>query len=382
MTLFKRIPSVFWIVLLWWTAYALIFATQVMLMEEQQGRPIAWQQALKFSFGGWMTWVPLSLGLYWMVTRHAIERGRVLRSLVVLNVAALLVVVLRALYVYVSNPVFAWYGDGPLPAFSSVLATAFINNFMLAWLVIGIAHAMVFYQRSHERGQQVAELESNLTRTRLDALRAQLNPHFLFNALNSVAEMVHRDAEQADRMLVALAAMLRDSLSSEHDQLRPLRDELALIEHYLMIEKIRLSDRLQVERGVDGACLGATVPALILQPLVENAIVHGIARRRMPGVLRISAGLDDAQLWLEVRNSMAPDDSRSPGTGIGLHSTRSRLQLLYGARAGLQCEVTAEGDHRVRLLLPQARAPRMPAGARVERALAVPGEAATTEHTA
>ncbi|MHC9083532.1 sensor histidine kinase [Luteimonas sp. RIT-PG2_3] len=363
MTLFKRIPSVFWIVLLWWTAYALIFATQVMLMEEQQGRPIAWQQALKFSFGGWMTWVPLSLGLYWLVRRHAIERGHVLRALVVLNLAALAVVLLRAVYVYASNPVFAWYGDDPLPSFGSVLTTAFINNFMLAWLVIGIAHAMVFYQRSHERGQKVAELESNLTRTRLDALRSQLNPHFLFNALNSVAEMVHRDADLADRMLVALAAMLRDSLSSEQDQLRPLRDELALVEHYLMIEKIRLGDRLQLGWDVAPGSLDAQVPALILQPLVENAIVHGIARRRAPGLLQVRAGVDGGQLWLEVHNSAAPDDSVSPGTGIGLQSTRSRLQLLYGDRAGLLRERTVDGDHRVRLVVPQGMALRPSAAA-------------------
>lgn len=350
--MFKRIPSVFWVVLLWWTAYALIFATQVVRMGEQQDRPISWQEALQFSFGGWMTWVPLSLALYWLVKHHPVERSRVLRSLSILMAGALTVVLLRAAYVYFTNSVFAWYGDQPLPGFGSVLTTAFINNFMLAWLVIGIAHAMVFYQRSHERGQKVAELESNLARTQLEALRAQLNPHFLFNALNSVAEMVHRDAEQADRMLVSLAALLRDSLSPEQDQLRPLREELALVEHYLMIEKIRLGDRLQLAWDVQHDCLETPIPALILQPLVENAIVHGIARRRSPGILRVRTRFQDDQLLLEVENSIASENAITAGTGIGLQSTRSRLQLLYGDRADLSLEMTEAGDHLVRLGIP------------------------------
>ncbi len=141
--MFKRVPSVFWIVLMWWTAYALIFATQVIRMGDQQGQPISWQEALQFSFGGWMTWVPLSLGLYWLVKRSPIERDRVLRSLSVLMLGAVAVVVLRAIYVYLTNSFFAWYGDQALPGFGSVLSTAFSNNFMLAWLVIGISHAMV-----------------------------------------------------------------------------------------------------------------------------------------------------------------------------------------------------------------------------------------------
>lgn len=356
--MFKRIPSVFWVVLLWWTAYALIFATQVVWMGEQQGRPISWKEALQFSFGGWMTWVPLSLALYWLVKRHPIERGRSLRSISILMASALAVVLLRAAYVHLTNPVFAWYGDQPLPGFGSVLTTAFINGFMLAWLVIGIAHAMVFYQRSHERGQKVAELETSLTRTQLEALRAQLNPHFLFNALNSVAEMVHRDAELADRMLVSLAALLRDSLSPEQDQLRPLREELVLVEHYLMIEKIRLSERLQVVWDIRPDCLEVPIPALILQPLVENAIVHGIARRRSPGILRVRGRFRDDRLSLEVENSIAPGNTIASGTGIGLQSTRSRLQLLYGEHACLVLQRTEAGDHLVRLDIPATSAAR------------------------
>jgi signal transduction histidine kinase len=349
-----RLPLVFWIVLLVWTAYALVFASQVVSMGEQQGQAITWSEALKFSFGGWMTWIPLSLGLYALAAWRPIERGHVLPALALLTTGALLVVVLRAGYVSLTNPLFGWYGDAPLPPFTRVLATSFFNNFLLAWLVIGVAHAMVFYQQSRERGRQVAALQASLTSTRLDALRAQLNPHFLFNALNSVAEMVHRDAEQADRMLMALSAMLRDSLSSDQHQLRPLRDELALVDHYLMIEKIRLGDRLQVQRDIAPDCLDVLMPALLLQPLVENAIVHGIAPSRTPGRLSIRVQPQGDGLRLDVENSIAGSGTPTAGTGIGLHSTRSRLHLLYGDDAQLTVDTRDMDTHVVRLCIPAA----------------------------
>ncbi len=348
----KRIPNVVWIVLIGWTAYALIFASQVAGMTDRHGIAVTWRDALVLSFGGWMTWIPLSLGLYALVKRHAIERGRVLRAMLALTGGALAVVVLRAGYVSATNDVFAWYGTEPLPPFTRVLATSFLNNFMLAWLVIGIAHAIVFHRRSRDHGRRVAELESSLATSRLDALRAQLNPHFLFNAINSVAEMVHRDAELADRMLVSLAALLRDGLSTGQDQMRLLRDEIALVRHYLMIEAIRLGDRLKVEWDIADEVLDMPVPALVLQPLVENAIVHGIARRRSPGRLGIRARRVGDELVLEVDNSVAAGAPSASGTGIGLHSTTSRLELLYGDRARLERTTLDDGRHCVRIALP------------------------------
>lgn len=348
----KRIPSVFWIVLLWWAACALLMALQTADMPAPNGGAIGWGKALKDAFGGWMTWVPLSLGLHWVIRRHPIERGRALRSGLVMTGAVAVIVVLRGAYVYLTDPIFHWYGGQPLPAFGSVLVASLNSNILLAWLVVGMVHALVFYERSREREQKVVELEASLATTRLEALRAQLNPHFLFNALNSVAEMVHRDAELADRMLVSLAALLRDSLSSPQGQQRPLHEELALVRHYLMIEKIRLGERLQVDWQIGADCMYVEVPALILQPLVENAIVHGIARRRSSGTLRLGGRVHDGKLLLEVENSIAPQDSAVPGTGIGLHSTRSRLKLLHGPQAGLSQHVTEAGHYLVQLTIP------------------------------
>ena len=253
---------------------------------------------------------------------------------------------------YATNGYFQWYGNQPLPGFADVLATSLSNNFLLAWLVVGIAHGLVYLQRSQQHEQKVRVLEASLAASRLEALRAQLNPHFLFNALNSVAEMVHRDADIADRMLVSLSALLRDGLSTDPAPLRTLREELALVQHYLMIEKIRLAERLVLEMDVPEACLDRTVPALLLQPLVENAIVHGIARRRAPGLLRVSARSVAQGLLIEVTNHVAPGTS-APGNGIGLASTRSRLALLYADRASLDQRTGVDGLYRVQVLIPE-----------------------------
>ncbi len=346
----KHFLSVLWIVLLWWTAYALMFATQVMSMGEQEGNGVGWGEALRYSFGGWMTWVPLSLALYGLVHLFPIERGRALRAIPVLLGGVAGVVVLRAAYVYLSNPVFGWYET--LPGFGSVLGASVRNNLMMALTVVGVAHALVFYRQAREREQRVAELETHLANTRLEMLRAQLHPHFLFNALNSVAEMIHQDAELADRMLVSLSALLRDSLCADQKQLRSLSEELDVVRNYLMIERIRLGDRLQVEWDVDERCLGMTVPMLILQPLVENAIVHAIALQRMPGILILRGRLEQNTLVLDVENSRGIHEERRSGTGFGLRSIRDRLQLLYSEHAQLTlCDAGSE-RYRVELRIP------------------------------
>lgn len=348
----KRLPVLFWAVLIWWTTYALFFSCQIVLLNGPQGMVMTWPQALRFSFGVWMTWVPLTLALCWLVQRHPIQRSRALRSFAMLLAAALAVVLLRSAYVYVTDPVFHWYGYEPRPRFAEVVVTSFDNNFILAWIVIGAAHALLFYRRSLERGRQIAALQASLTEARLEAIQAKLNPHFLFNSLNSVAEVVHQDAEVADRMLVSLSALLRDALSAEAGHCRPLRDEMALVRHYLTIEKVRLQERLQIQWEVDEGYLDVSVPSLILQPLVENAIVHGVARRKASGALRIRAERIGRSLCLEVENCVALGEPGVRGSGMGLSAVRGRLQLLYGAGATLEQGVTEAGRYRVRIALP------------------------------
>ena len=218
-------------------------------------------------------------------------------------------------------------------------------------MIVGVAHALVYAGRARQRERQAMALESRLAQARLESLSAQLNPHFLFNALNSIAETIHRDPEAADRMLVDLGALLRHSLGASQSQEVALREELVALDHYLGIEKLRLGERLRIEWGIDSASLDARVPHLVLQPLVENAIRHAIATRSTPGELCVRAARNEDRLILEVRD----DGGAHPtphGSGIGLRNTRARLACLYGGDHLLEIVALVTGGTLVRLDLP------------------------------
>ncbi len=204
-------------------------------------------------------------------------------------------------------------------------------GFVLAW------HAVTYYGEARDRQLKALELESSLHQAQLQALRSQLNPHFLFNALHSIAELVHDNPKLAEKLIVRLGELLRQVLQSATLQEVTLADELDFIRGYIDIEQMRLGERLRVEWAVPPELLTARVPSLILQPLVENAIQHGIAPMSKAGVLTISARRDGQSLVLEIRDTgpgMAQPIGRQPG--IGLSNTRARLQRLYGDRQKLE----------------------------------------------
>jgi hypothetical protein len=334
----------------WWSVYALLFALEVRALGEQQGISVSWPEAFAYSFGGWLTWIPFSIWLYWAVCRVPIQRGQIVKSILILTGAVLAVVFAKAAYMYLTDPIFTWYVD--LPGFDGVLADSLRMNFAMGWAVVGVAHALLFYHRTREREVKMAELEAGLSSARLQAIRARLNPHFMFNALNSISEMVHQDADKAENMLVALSGLLRDSLSDGKQQERPLSEEIARAEDYLMIEKQRLGERLQVEWKVDPACLPAITPVLIQQPLIENAIIHSIARRRAPGWVRITARTDGERLRISVNNSRGGDEQSAPGSGLGLESVTARLAILHGKEASFEVDTSDPGVFSARLDLP------------------------------
>jgi two-component system LytT family sensor kinase len=221
-------------------------------------------------------------------------------------------------------------------------------------ILLSMAHAAELRRRDQARVLSTAQLEAALARARLAALRMQLEPHFLFNALNSVSSLVHRDPDGAERMLARLGDFLRLTLDDSMPQKVELRQELEFLERYLDIERVRFSDRLSVVLDVPAELLDARVPYLILQPLVENAIRHGLAERAGPGRIVVRASLRATQLRVEVE-----DDG--PGLrswhlpaklGVGLSNIRARLDQLYGRAASLNVEGGSAGGVRVTVALP------------------------------
>ncbi len=226
--------------------------------------------------------------------------------------------------------------------------------FVIYWGIV-VAHA-AFRWRSeleHESLQRL-ELERSLTRAQLDALRAQLNPHFLFNALNSVVALISQDAGAARRTVVRLAELLRGTLALTSEQRVPLDREIELARTYLDIEQVRFGDRVVVTWEVDEGTRKIEVPALVLQPLVENAIVHAVAPVSRTVHVGIHVRRDASALIVEVIDDGAGlDDARqSPGAGIGLANLRDRLSRLYGDAASVRLEQNAGHGCAATLRLP------------------------------
>ncbi len=203
--------------------------------------------------------------------------------------------------------------------------------------IISIGHAAHFYQRSQDRERRALELGASLARARVEALKMQLQPHFLFNALNSIAELVHRDAHAADAMIGALSDLLRLTLETSGEQELPLRRELDVVERYLAIEQVRFQERLSVKMEIAPETAAALVPNFLLQPLVENALRHGLQAQTEPGLLTVISRRDGDSLRIEVTdNGVGLREGAPSREGIGLSNTRARLRELYGDRASLE----------------------------------------------
>ena len=229
-------------------------------------------------------------------------------------------------------------------------------------LIVAIWHWLDHQRRLRERDRQSQELSRQLAEVRLQALRMQLNPHFLFNTLNAIATLVHRDPHAADEMIACLSDFLRLTLSSQNSPETPLRTELEFARRYLDIEKVRFGDRLAVHEDISPECLGVPIPTLVLQPLLENAIRHGIERSEDKGRIDLSARQEGNQLILRIGNTGPELDvwtSGSRGSGVGLANTRARLRELHGEAASLLLEHRPGGGLDVEIRLPRSGSPTL-----------------------
>jgi LytS/YehU family sensor histidine kinase len=240
---------------------------------------------------------------------------------------------------------------------AATLATNTIPVVIDFWGVIGVAHAVEYYRRAQERDRVAAQLKAQLTEAQLQALRSQLHPHFLFNTLNGVATLMHRDVDAADRMVTDLADLLRATLQHSGAHEIPLREELTLLQRYLAIVGTRFRDRLTVSYDIAPEVEDALVPQFLLQPLAENAVEHGIAQLVRPGAVVVGARRTDDDVILTVTDDGPGLRGGAPhGHGVGLANTRARLEELYGSRQHLTLEpATASGGVRVTVTIPYRR---------------------------
>jgi two-component sensor histidine kinase len=327
-----------------WGALVLLFAAPLALRD-----PASWREAVSFGASFWALWLLFLPAVAWLSFRFPIERRRLLRNVGLHLLACLLMVgtnkgAFRAVARIFPRPARSGAPGRPpdsetprLPppgASSTLLGLRAALDVLVYWSLVGACQAITNFRSSQERERRAAELEARLTSAKLEALRMQINPHFLFNTLNSIAALVYVDPRAADEMLGDLSELLRRSLDSMDEQEIPLAQELEFIGAYISIEQKRFGERLRVEQTVPDELRKALVPALILQPLVENAIRHGIEPRRSPGLIWIEAKQEGKHLHLIVRDNGSglpgADLHTSVRRGIGHGNTQARLQGLYG----------------------------------------------------
>jgi two-component system LytT family sensor kinase len=338
-----------------WVGYALL--TLANRIFDQGGPSAAINGRIIVAAVEAMCWMVLTPVLFALVGRFDLERSRPQRErwLGVLLIA-LVTVVSAALLGFVGRElreVFTpFQGRGPGgggrggPPPNVRLWFGFFNALVLALGVVATGVARAYSLRLRARRDPAIQLTSQLAEARLDALRRQLDPHFLFNTLNAIASLVERDPRGVRRMIARLGDLLRHSFEGGQESEVTLRRELALLDLYVDIVKVRFQDRLTVDIRVDDEVLDALVPTFILQPLVENAVKHGVERRTEGGRVTVEAARDGDALVVRVVND-APAEapvaaSPTSRTGVGIRNTRARLEQLYGARQRFTLERDSE----------------------------------------
>jgi two-component system, LytTR family, sensor kinase len=313
-----------------WTVFGLFYANQTYITATGRGSPISAGRALALGMSDAFFWALATVAIFWLARRFPLARGRLLRHAaahliagVTLSLARIGVIVALSQWTELYRPV----------GFTTLFYRQFHAFLLLYVLLLGIAWAVYYHGRYREREQAAEQLAAGLAEARFQALKMQLHPHFLFNTLNAISALIPQEAQPARRMVARLGDLLRAALEQEATQEVSLREELEFLEPYLEIEQTRLGDRLSVEFQLEPETLDARVPHLVLQPLVENAIRHGIAPRSGPGVVTIAAAVEGGSLILEIRNTGGATRAGSAheAGGRGLANVRSRLEHLYGA---------------------------------------------------
>jgi two-component system LytT family sensor kinase len=368
--------------------FGMIEAGQLHWRDAWNNKPSTWTDAVWRSMPTWVLFGLLAPAAY-VLTRHfRLDRHPRWPAAIVHVIAAMLFAVVHP-FALASFYVISSAGEVPITLIIAKAQWNLIANFALDVGIYcafaGAFHALLFYRDLRARELAASQLQTVLTQARLETLRAQLNPHFLFNTLNAISSLALKGEQQGVvQMLSLLSDLLRLSLDGHLPQEIALADELAFIDRYLELQRIRFSDRLQIGKAIDPLTLQARVPSLLLQPIVENAVLHGIAARRGPGRIDIRAAREGDRLLLEVTDtgpgfvesgsgngsgnasaSAGGNGSSAIGSGsgvddgagrdgVGLRNTRARLQHLYGDAQALSCRNLETGGAAVMIRIPFA----------------------------
>jgi len=359
-----------------WVEWALIFGAWGLfillrvarsMLDADRSTPIFQSDLLMTWMSEYFVWALITPFIFWLC-EHLGRDGRwkpwqrvTAHVVAAFSIAALMDVYSDLLYQYVfevrgsAESVMASIQQ----SIDDILSLSFLFELILYLTILAIGFARAYYIRLQERRLQATELRADLTEARLQALRMQINPHFLFNTLNAIAGLVEHDPKGVRTMVARLSALLRHTLDSSGRDEVPLSRELKVLDDYLAIMRVRFADRLRVETSVDEDVRNALVPDLILQPLVENAIKHGISKRETAGTVRILARRTGPYLRMTVEDDgdgtgdlFRGDGVPQTSNGIGLHNVRERLERLYGDTHRISLRPSASGGLAAQIWIP------------------------------
>jgi two-component system LytT family sensor kinase len=340
------------LVLAGWTVVGVGYFLSSAFAPSEPGQPTpGWLRLLLFSVGTAWIWAALTPPVLWLTRNASLAPGSRARSAGVY--------LLTGVGFFLVSGVLEWMlglATGTVAAgrFWSTVLFECLSTRLLAYLAIvtlgGTAHYFALYRTRH---LHASELETRLARTHLQVLKMQLQPHFLFNTLNAVAELVHTEPDAADLMITRLGRLLRLSLDNAGHQVVPLRQEIDFLRVYLDIEQVRFQDRLQIVWDVASETLDAAVPTLLWQPVLENAIRHGVTPLAGRGRIVIASHREGDDLVLEIRdNGTGLPAGPAPREGVGLRNIRERVNQLYGSRAVFSLAPAPGGGTVATLRLP------------------------------
>jgi two-component system LytT family sensor kinase len=345
-----RERSAWWLILGGWTIVGLgYFGSQLFEVTTAGGRT-PWSRLLIYSLGTAWSWAALTPGTLWL-TRHAsVAPGRRMRSAAVYG--------LTGIGFFLVSGTLEWLlgiasGIGSAQFWQTLLSEC-VETRLLAFLtVITLGRSAYYFGLCRTRQLHASDLEARLAKTHLQVLRMQLQPHFLFNTLNTVAELVHSDPDTADQMITRLGRLLRLSLDHAGHHVVPLRQEIDFLRMYVEIELVRFQDRLEIVWDLSLDTLDAAVPTLLWHPVLENAIRHGVTPLAGRGQIVIVSHRQGDDLILEIRdNGMGLPPGELPREGVGLRNIRERVSQLYGSRGQFTLEPATGGGTAAVLRIP------------------------------
>jgi two-component system, LytTR family, sensor kinase len=325
-------------------AFSFLQAYRLTMVNARPGMSIMAGQLLILNLALWYVPALLMPAVVWAARRFSFDSGHKIRAVLAHAAGALTFASTHIIALIAVR--FLLYDSGGKPPlvpwpryFQNRIFEQVDASLMVYAAIIGVSHAIAYYHESQERKLRAAQLETRLVEARLKTLEAELHPHFLFNTLHAISTLVHRDPESADRMISRLSDLLRITFDRTGEPKVSLKDEIDFLQKYLDIEQTRFQDRLTVSVNIDPEALDGEVPRMILQPIVENAIKHGIAGRNGGDTVQVTAGRDNGRLWMQVRDNgggLQVRTLKALRTGVGLSNTRARLDCLYGRHYRLE----------------------------------------------